>query len=81
MIKDSIYRPIYERREQRLHLGFDYKDQILKRTLSSQMFGINDLLDTYLAKINSIVYEWVEAVKQIKIRANPALDNYEYTIK
>jgi hypothetical protein len=81
MIKDSIYRPIYERREQRLHLGFDYKDQILKRTLSSQMFGINDLLDTYLAKINSIVYEWVEAVKQIKISANPALDKYESKIK
>lgn len=45
------------------------------------MFGVNDLLDTYLAKIESIVYEWVEAVKQIKINANPALDKYESKIR
>lgn len=81
MVKDSIYRPIYERKEMRLNLGFDYKGQILKRTLSGQMFNVNDLLDTYLIKIESIVYEWIEAVKQIKISANPALDKYESKIK
>lgn len=81
MVKDSIYRPIYERRESRLNLGFNYKGQILKRTLSGQMFNVNDLLDTYLNKIESIVYEWIEAVKQIKISANPALDKYESKIK
>jgi hypothetical protein len=81
MVKDSIFRPIYDRREQRLHLGFDYKGQILKRTLSSQMFEVNETLDTYLSKIESIVYEWVESVKQIKISANPALDKYESKIK
>lgn len=81
MVKDSIFRPIYDRHEQRLHLGFDYKGQILKRTLSSQMFEVNETLDTYLSKIESIVYEWVESVKQIKISANPALDKYERKIK
>jgi hypothetical protein len=81
MVKDSIFRPIYDRREQRLHKGFNYKGQILKRTLSSQMFEVNETLDTYLSKIESIVYEWVEAVKQIKISANPALDKYESKIK
>lgn len=81
MVKDSIFRPIYDRREQRLHQGFNYKGQILKRTLSSQMFDVNETLDTYLSKIESIVYEWVEAVKQIKISANPALDKYESKIK
>ena len=81
MVKDSIFRPIYDRREQRLHLGFDYKGQILKRTLSSQMFEVNETLDTYLSKIENIVYEWVESVKQIKISANPALDKYENKIK
>lgn len=81
MVKDSIFRPIYDRHEKRLYLGFDYKGQILKRTLSSQMFDVNETLDTYLSKIESIVYEWVESVKQIKISANPALDKYESKIK
>jgi hypothetical protein len=60
-----------------MHTGFDYKGQILKKTLSSQMFGVSEFFDTYLAKMESIVYEWVEAVKQIKIHANPAVDKYE----
>lgn len=81
MVKNSIYRKIYERKEKRLNLGFDYKGQILKRTLSSQMFGISSLLDTYLSKVEEVVYEWVEAVKQIKINANPALDKYENKIR
>jgi hypothetical protein len=81
MVKDSVFRPIYERNEKRMHLGFQYKGQILKKSMSGQMFGVNDLLDTYLAKVESIVYEWVEAVKQIKINANPALDKYESKIR
>lgn len=81
MVKDSIFRPMYDRREKRLHLGFQYKGKILKNSLSGQMFGVNDLLDNYLAKLDSVVYEWVEAVKQIKISANPALDKYESKIR
>jgi hypothetical protein len=81
MVKNSIYRKIYERKEKRLNLGFDYKGQILKRTLSSQMFGASSLLDTYLSKVEEVVYEWVESVKQIKINANPALDKYENKIR
>ena len=81
MIKDSIFRPIYRRREKRMHTGFNYKGQILKRTLSSQMFDVSEIFNTYLEKIESIVYEWVEAVKQIKIHANPAIDKYEDKLK
>lgn len=81
MVKDSIYRPIYERKENRRNVGFNYKDQILKRTLSSQMFGAHPLLDYLLSQIEKIVYEWVESVKQIKISANPALDKYENKIR
>ncbi len=81
MIKESIYRPIYERREKRRNLGFDYKGNILKKTLSSQMFGAHPLLDYLLEQVEKIVYEWVEAVKQIKISANPALDKYENKIR
>jgi hypothetical protein len=81
MVKDSIYRPIYERREKRKNLGFDYKGNILKKSLSSQMFGAHPLLDYLLQQVEKVVYEWVEAVKQIKISANPALDKYENKIR
>jgi hypothetical protein len=45
------------------------------------MFGVNETLTTYISQIEKIVYEWVEAVKQIKIHANPAVDKYEEKIK
>jgi hypothetical protein len=81
MIKDSIFRPIYERRERRLNLGFQYKGQIFKRTLSSQMFEVNSTLSLFIENVEKIVYEWIEAVKQIKINVNPALDKYENKIR
>ena len=56
MVKDSIYRPIYERKEKRQNLGFNYKGQILKKTLSSQMFGAHPLLDYLLDQVEKIVY-------------------------
>jgi hypothetical protein len=77
MVKDSIYRSTYERREKRTNLGFNYKGQILKRTLSSQLFEVNETLTTYISNIEKIVYEWVEAVKRIKTYVNPAVDKYE----
>lgn len=77
MVKDSIYKPIYERREKRLNLGYNYKDNIMKNTLSNQMFEVNSTLDTFIKKINDIIYNWIESVKQIKIFANPAVDKYE----
>lgn len=77
MTKDSIYRPIYKRRQKRLNLGYDYKDNIMKNTLSSQMFNVNSTLDKFIKSINDVVYNWIESVKQIKIHANPAIEKYE----
>lgn len=45
------------------------------------MFNVNETLNTYIAQIDKIVYEWVEAVKQIKIHANPAVGKYDDKIK
>lgn len=80
MIKNSIYRAAFERNEKRLHTGFDYKGKIMKKTLSSQMFQVNETLDTFISNLDEVYYELVEAVKQIKIFANPALDKYENKI-
>jgi hypothetical protein len=77
MVKDSIYRDAYKRREKRLNTGYDYKDNIMKNTLSNQMFGVNSTLTKFIKSINDVVYQWVESVKQIKIFANPAVDKYE----
>jgi len=63
-----------------MHIGYDYKDNIMKNTLSNQMFGVNEDLDIFIKRINDIVYNWIESVKQIKIFANPAVDKYENKI-
>lgn len=81
MVKDSIFRAIYARKEQRLNVGYDYKDKIMKNSISSYMFGVNENLDYFIGQMDKIVYEWVESVKQIKIFANPALDKHENKIR
>ena len=80
MIRNSLYWQVYNRKDQRLHLGYRYKGQILQRTLSNQMFGANPTLDGFIARIETFLYEHIEAVKQIKIFANPALDKNENRI-
>jgi len=81
MVKDSIFRPIYDRHEKRLHLGYDYKGNILKNSISAQMIEVNVVLSDYLGYIEDVVHEWVESVKQIKIFANPALDKYDKNVR
>jgi hypothetical protein len=80
MTKNSIFRAAFSRRQQLLNAGYDYKDKLMQKTLSNQMYGVNETLDTFLENINEVMYENVEAVKQIKIFANPALDKYERNI-
>jgi hypothetical protein len=80
MTKDSIFRAAFNRKQELLNTGYDYKDKIIQNTISSQMYGVNEILDTFLKNINEVMYKNVEAVKQIKIFANPALDKYESNI-
>lgn len=77
MIRNSLYWHIYNRKDRRLHLGYKYKGRVLQKTLSNQMFGANSLLDGFLSYMEVFIYEHIEAVKQIKIFANPALDKNE----
>lgn len=80
MVPDSPYRAGLNRHTKRLHTGFDYKDSILPKTLSNQMFGTSPLMDGFLARINSTMYSMICSVKQIKIFQNAALDKYEKDI-
>lgn len=77
MLKDSPYRAALTRKDSRLHLGFDYKNVIMAKTLSNQMFGVSPELDGLIKGVNDVVYELIENVKQIKIFNNVALDKYE----
>jgi hypothetical protein len=77
MIRNSIYQVVYNRKDVRLHLGYKYKDSLMKRILSNQMFGANPILDAFIAYLEAYLYEHIEAVKQIKVFANPALDKNE----
>lgn len=81
MVKESRFRPIYTRKEKRLNSGYDYRGKIMKNSLSSYMFGVNETLDYFISQTDRIIYEWVESVKQIKIFANPALDKHENKIR
>ena len=45
------------------------------------MFEVNSTLSLFIENVEKIVYEWIEAVKQIKINVNPALDKYENKIR
>jgi hypothetical protein len=64
-IRDSFNDDLYN--------GFEYKDQILKRTLSNVIFK-DPIKDGILAYFNRVVYGLIESTKQIKNFAN-------YTVK
>jgi hypothetical protein len=60
-----------------LHTGYDYREQVLRRTMSKQMFRTNKTLTGFLDRIGEVIYDLIENVKRIKTFANPALDRNE----
>lgn len=80
MHRDSIFRKAGERKEQRLYIGFKYRDKIIEKTVSPYLLGISTFMDKFLLKLDAIVFNNIEAVKKIKIFANPALDKNETKI-
>jgi hypothetical protein len=77
MIRNSVYQPIYNRKDARLNLGYDYKNNLMRKVLSNQMFVGSPILSTFIGYLQAFMYEHIEAVKQIKIFANPAIDKNE----
>lgn len=77
MLKNSPYRKTYSRKDKRLHLGFNYEGKILKKTTSNQLWGVSEIFDTFLNRIDSVMFNLFESVKQIKVWNNPALDKHE----
>jgi len=77
MLYDGPYWKLGTRKDKMLHLGFDYKNEIMLRTLSSRMFNTNKTFITFIKYINDIMYQLVESVKNIKTFANIATHKYE----
>jgi len=77
MNRDSIFRKSMERKENRLYVGFSYRNKIIEKTVSPYLLGVSAFMDKFLLKLDAIVFNNIEAVKKIKIFANPALDKNE----
>ena len=77
MIVDSPYTKMKQSRDVLLHTGYDYREQVLRRTMSKQMFRTNKTLTGFLDRIGEVIYDLIENVKRIKTFANPALDRNE----
>lgn len=77
MHRDSIFRKSFERKENLLYRGFSYKGKLIEKTVSPYLLGISSFMDKFLLKLDNMVFNNIEAVKKIKIFANPALDKNE----
>ena len=80
MLIDSPYTKLKQRKDSLLHLGYNYKDNIMKKTMSNDITSSNTVLSTFVQYLNNIVYELVENVKQIKSFASFSMDKNERRI-
>ena len=77
MHRDSIFRKPTELKEKRLYVGFKYKNSVIEKTVSPYLLGVSPFMDKFLSRLNAMAFNNIEAVKKIKISANPALDKNE----
>lgn len=78
MLKDSVFRaPLKRNVERTQYDGFNYKGQILKRTMSNSMFTSNKTLYDFLMKLDGMIYEMFDNIKTIKLHHNIARDKYD----
>ena len=80
MLVDSPYTKLNRRKDVLLHQGYDYKDKIMKNTLSKDITEGNSVLAGFVRHINKIMYEMIESVKQIKTFASFSMDKNERRI-
>jgi len=80
MLLNSPYTELRRRKDELLNTGFDYKGKIYENTLSNVIIRKDGLFREYLAKMDDLMHELIESVKEIKIFANPALDKNERRI-
>lgn len=68
-IKESLYDIAEDRKRLILNKGFAYKGKLFERSMSKWMFA-EEKRTAILAKIEDVVYELIESVKNIKNHVN-----------
>lgn len=76
--KNSLYKIARKAGEKRLNVGFNYRDEVMKRTVSPHMLR-NPLMANFLTFINDYVVNLINGARRIKISRNYTVDkDYEY---
>jgi len=70
--RKSYFKIPTSRRDEGRQLGFDYRDQLMSRSLSSFMFG-DKKRDDMIAKLNDLFVYMIDSVKNIKKTFNFAI--------
>jgi len=78
-MEDNVYNETYLPFEKRKNLGFQYKDYVLKKTLSKRLFN-NKTMSGFLGYVNDMMYETIESVKKIKTFFNYIVDKNDRRI-
>jgi len=74
MLTISPYTELSKRKNQLLHLGFDYHGKIMEKTLSKVMINTNQTVIDFIGTIDPVMCELVDSVKHIKEFANAAIE-------
>lgn len=73
---DSIYEHTYARGEDIKGTGYSYNGSIMRKTTSNYMFR-NATVSSFLGYLDRIFFEYIEAVKRIRVFYNFTVDkNY-----
>lgn len=74
-----LYDFTYESGESRLNLGYDYRKNLMKRSVSSHLLK-NKTLATFIGYLNDIFVKDIDSVKRIKTFFNYIVDKDDIKI-
>ena len=68
-LKESVYDTAEHLRDKIEHKGFDYKEKLFEKSMSNYLFR-EEKRANILAYMQTVMFELIERVKQIKNHAN-----------
>jgi hypothetical protein len=71
-MKDKLYDTTFESGKN--DAGFDYKDNLMKKSMSPRFFSGNTMVEQFISYINKMMYESIESVKIVR-------NFFNYTVK
>lgn len=77
MTHDSLYRRMYS--APRINSGYDVRRGLIRRFLSSRMFG-NPMLSGFLERVDLTLVELTQAVKRLQFHFNFTIDRNDRSL-